>query len=177
MNYYIEYEFLDDEKNVFKPISYDELMYMLNNFQTGLVYIGGAWCKSCQAIVHNINKIAKEMGLDTVYNYDPKFINVFKDEEDLRDCKTLEIKLKYYEFVEKTGFKSNELVKDTLIPRIPVPSLFAIKNGKCEGYYSIELIKGKTMLHYKDDDVDRTSELENNIKNLINKLKINGAFI
>lgn len=170
MDFCLEYEFLNDENHVFKSISYEELIDLLDGFGSGLFYIGGAWCKNCQAIIKDLNDIAKKLGLDVVYNYDSKFINVFKEEEDLRDCKTLENKLKYYAIVEKIKFKSEELVVDTLIPRIHVPFIFAMKNGSCVGYYSEELIKDELGLHKEGSNEDKTIDFTLAISDLINKV-------
>ena len=103
---------------------------------------------------------------------DPKFINVFKEEDDLRNCSTLEIKLKYYALVEKIGFKSTELVTDTLIPKIHVPFFIAIRNGNCVGYYTAELIKDSSGFHKEGELEDRTIEFVLALQNLISKIKI-----
>lgn len=176
MDFCLEYEHLNDENHIFQSISYDELIRLLDNFGTGLVFIGGAWCKNCQAIIKELNEIGKKCGLDVIYNYDTKFINVFKEVEDLRDCKTLENKLKYYAIVEKIKYKSNELVQDTLISKIRVPFIFGIKNGSCVGYYSIELIKDKNGLHEEDSLEDKTIDFVYNVSSLIHKIKEDKRF-
>lgn len=173
MDYCLEYQYLTDENHIFKCINYDELMEHINGFESGLYYIGGAWCKNCQAIIKELNEIGKKLGLDVIYNYDSKFINIFKEEEDLRDCKSLEIKLKYYAIVEKLKYKSDELVIDTLIPKIHIPFIFGMKNGTCIGYYSPEFIKDEKGLHEEDDTEDKTIEFICNVSDLIHKVKEN----
>jgi len=170
MDYCKEYEFLNDKDHIFKSISYDELIDLLDGFGTGLIFIGGPWCPNCQAIINDLNGIGKKLGLDVIYNYDPKFINIFQEEEDLRDCKTLEHKLKYYAIVEKIKYKSEELVVDTLIPRRHVPFIFGIKNGSCIGYFDKELIKDDAGLHLADSTEDQTIDFTLAISDLINKV-------
>ncbi len=172
----LDYVHLTDENHIIQSISYDELIQLLDGFGTGLVFIGGPWCANCQAIIKELNEVAKKFGLEAIFNYDPRFINVFKEEEDLRDCKTLENKLKYYAIVEKLKFKSDELVVDTLIPRMHVPFIFGIKNGSCIGYYSPELIKDGNGLHSKEDNEDKTIEFICHITELIHKIKENDRF-
>lgn len=138
MNYCEKYPLLKDENNLYKSIEIDDLLDLLAGFFTGVIYIGGAWDEYCQRIVPEANELAKSLNLDIIYNYDPKFINVFKEEENLIDCKTLEHKLKYYSIIEKIGYKSDVLVKDTLIPKINVPFFIVMKNGSCIGTVSAE---------------------------------------
>ncbi len=153
-----------------KNISYDDFIKLFDSFDTGLVYIGGDWCENCTAVIDIVVKEAKKQKLPCIYNYDPIFTNVYGEKEDLRDCKSLEIKLKYYAIVEKSSFKSSELVKDTLIPKIHVPFFMAIRNGSCVGYYTIELLKENGILHLENETEDKTEEFRNNIKDLISKL-------
>jgi thiol-disulfide isomerase/thioredoxin len=174
VDYSKEYELLDD-KNIFKEISYDELMNFLDTFNTGLIYIGGAWCNYCQAIAPYLDNIAKKYNLEAVYNYDPRFTNVFGEVEDLRDCKSLENKLKYYAIVEKIKFKSSTLVQDTLISKIEVPFIMAIKNGTCVGTYSCKYVNDKYGLHAEDDILheDKAEEVTSAITELVLNLKAN----
>ncbi len=170
MDYCLEYELLNDENHVYKFINYDELINLFEGFNTGLVMIGGYWCKNCQAIIDLLNTVAKKSGLDCIYNYDPKFVNVYGDEEDLRDCKSLEVKLKYYKIIEHLGYKSDNLVVDTLIPRISVPFIFAVKNGTCVGYYQEELLRDGILLHKAGEIEDLTLDFAHEITTLIEKI-------
>lgn len=122
-------------KHIIKKINIDDLIDKLSGFESLLVFIGGAWDKLTSELIKKVNDISIKAGLSEVYNYDPLFINVFKEEENLIDCKTLENKLKYYSIIERIGYKSNELVQDTLIPKIHVPFFIAMKNGSCIGTY------------------------------------------
>ncbi|MGM9969188.1 MAG: hypothetical protein ACI35S_02195 [Anaeroplasma sp.] len=177
MDYCLDYEHLKDEHHIFKSISYDELISLLDTFHSGLIYIGGPWCKNCQAIIDIVNQVGKKRGLDCIYNYDPRFINIYGEEEDLRDCKSLEIKLKYYAIVEKLGYKTNELVQDTLIPKIHVPFFAAIKNGVCVGYYFAEYVRDGSLLHAENDNEDKTVDFVDNLVELIHKFEDDKRFL
>lgn len=167
---------INDFDGYIKKISYEELIKFFDSLDTGLIYIGGDWCINCNNVIDLVVEEAKLGKLPCIYNYDSVFTNVYGEEEDLRDCKSLEIKLKYYAIVEKSHFKSTELVKDTLIPKIHVPFFMAIRNGSCVGYYTIELIKENGILHLLDDNKDRTEEFKNNIKELIKKIEYDKLF-
>jgi len=159
-----------------KSISHDDFIKLFDSFDTGLVYIGGDWCFHCNNVIDIVVEEAKKQKLPFIYNYDPVFTNVYGEKEDLRDCKSLEIKLKYYAIIERSHFKSAELVKDTLIPKIHVPFFMAIRNGSCVGYYSIELIKENNILHLENDDKDLTEEFKKNIADLISKMEYDKLF-
>ena len=127
------YSLLKGKIHVFRNSSYDKVMKMLDKFKTGVIFLGGSWCPNCQAVIEIVNKTAKKNKIRSIQHFDPKFINVFKEEVDLRDCVDLETKLNYYYLVEKLGYKSDTLVLDTFIPRISVPAVIGIKNGYCVG--------------------------------------------
>ncbi len=170
MDFCQDFKYLNDEENVFKEIQYEELSQLLDSFGSGLVIIGGSFSKHMQAIIKEVNDIAKREGIEEVLVYNPRFINVFHEEEDLRDCLTLENKLKYYYIVEKTGFKSDSLVRDTLIAKMDVPTFFAIKNGTCVDYFTSKYIKDP-YIHLADDLEDRTLEFDMRLTALIRRLK------
>lgn len=171
MDYCLEYKLLNDESHVYKSITIDELLDLLNGFDSGLVFLGGPWCKNCQAIIDIVNTECKKAGLEVVYNYDPRFTNIFGETESLFACKSLETKLKYYTIVERVGFKSQELVTDTLIPAMHVPFFIALRFGKAVGYYSAEYIMDD-YLHEDGKSEDMTEVFRGNIVELINKVNI-----
>ena len=169
MNFLSDFKYLTDENNIYKEISYDEFKELLDGFHSALIIVGGSWSEEFQAVAAEVNKIAKEEKLSEIYVYDPRFINVFKEEEDLRDCLTLENKLKYYYIVEHTGFKAPELVRDTLIAKMEVPTFFAIKNGTCVDYFTSKYIKDP-FIREKDNLEDKTLEFITRFKQLISKM-------
>lgn len=129
-----------DEKNVFKEIQYDEFMNMFDSFQSGLVLLGGAWCKNAQLIVPELNKIAKENNVSVIYNYDLKYLNDFGQQGDLRTGTSLDHRMEYFNICQKTGIESEKTVGNTMMPRIPSPTLIAIRNGSTQEYMTFKYV-------------------------------------
>ena len=97
---------------------------------------------------------------------------MFKEEEDLRDCESLEHKLDYYYLIEKIGYKNknNELVRDTLIQKMETPTFIVIKNGSVIDYFTSEYIRDP-YIRLEDSTDDKTMEFNSRITNMIRKLK------
>lgn len=171
MNFNAEYPLINDIFHVYKEVNYKKMMSLIYNFKTGVIVLGGPWCKNCQAVMHLINETAKKNKIRSIYHFDPKFTNVFKEEVDFRDCLDLETKLDYYQLIEKIGYKSKTLVKDTLIPRLPIPAVIGIKNGACVGIITDEYILDEKGLHTEQSDVDMTEDYCNKLTELFIKVK------
>lgn len=166
-----EYTLSDGKLSLFKSVNYEKMMKMITGFKTGVIFIGGSWCENCQAVVSLVNKVAKKNKIKAIYHFDPHFINVFKEEVDLRDCGDLETKLRYYELIEKIEFKSETLVQDTLIPRLNVPAIIGIKNGNCVGVIDEEYILDENGLHKADSQEDETEAYSNRLTQLFQLVK------
>lgn len=171
MSFCDDYTLLDDELNVYRSINYKNVMQMFTNMKTGVIFLGGAWCKNCQAVIHIVNAVAKKNKIRTIHHFDPIITNVFKEEVDWRDCGDLETKMDYYAFIEKIGYKSDTLVQDTLIPRINVPAIIGIKNGDCVGIIDDEYIYDEAGLHFEDEFDDKTVEFEEKLDQLFKRVK------
>lgn len=143
MVYSKEYTNLDGD-NVFKEITYDEFMDMFEHLETGIVLLGGAWCKNAQIIVPYANTLAKKKGLDVIYNFDLKYENELGRQGDLRTGTSLDHRMEYFNIAEKTGIQSDTVVENTMMPRIPSPTFIAIKNGTTVGYFTAKYIKDET---------------------------------
>ncbi len=139
MVYSEEYTNLDGD-NVFKEITYDEFMNMFEHLETGIVLLGGAWCKNAQIIVPYANTLAKKKGLDVIYNFDLKYENELGRQGDLRTGTSLDHRMEYFNIAEKTGIQSDTVVENTMMPRIPSPTFIAIKNGTTVGYFTAKYI-------------------------------------
>lgn len=139
MVYSEEYTNLDGD-NVFKEITYDEFMNMFEHLETGIVLLGGAWCKNAQIIVPYANILAKKKGLEVIYNFDLKYENELGRQGDLRTGTSLDHRMEYFNIAEKTGIQSDTVVENTMMPRIPSPTFIAIKNGTTVGYFTAKYI-------------------------------------
>ena len=165
------YELLKGKIHVFRSVSYDKVMKMFEKFKTGVIYIGGSWCPNCQAVIEIVNRTAKKCKVRSIYHYNPKFINVFKEEVDLRDCGDLETKLNYYYLIEKLGYENDTLVQDTLIPRMSVPAIIGIRNGICVGVVDDEYLLDDGILHLPGSDEDKKEEYIAKLQDLFTKVK------
>ena len=139
MVYSEEYTNLDGD-NVFKEITYNEFMNMFEHLKTGIVLLGGAWCKNAQIIVPYANTLAKKKGLEVIYNFDLKYENELGRQGDLRTGTSLDHRMEYFNIAEKTGIQSDTVVENTMMPRIPSPTFIAIKNGTTVGYFTAKYI-------------------------------------
>ena len=142
------YSLLKGKIHVYRSAKYEKVMKMLDKFKTGVIFIGGSWCKNCQAVIEIINKTAKKNKIRSIQHFDPKFTNIFNEEVDMRDCGDLETKLNYYYLIEKLGYESDNLVQDTFIPRMPVPAVIGVKNGVCVGIVDDEYILDDGVLFF-----------------------------
>ena len=164
-----------DETHVFKEISYDEFMNMFDTFQTGLVLLGGPWCSNAKLIVPYLNKIAKDNNLSVIYNFDFKYLNDFGQQGDLRTGTSLDHRMEYFNIAEKTGIHSSLTVENTMMPRIPSPTVIAIKNGNCIDYVTFKYIldETKTKNNLSEEEL---KDFTNKILMLINDIKIDDRF-
>jgi thiol-disulfide isomerase/thioredoxin len=66
---------LTDPDPVFRSMSYDQMIKLFESEGTYMVLFGGAWCPNTQAVISQINDVAKEYGVTTIYNFDFKLDN------------------------------------------------------------------------------------------------------
>ena len=65
-----EYKYLKDPAPVYRTVSYDQLIKLFESDGTYMILFGGSWCGNTQAVVGLINDVAKEYGVETIYNFD-----------------------------------------------------------------------------------------------------------
>jgi thiol-disulfide isomerase/thioredoxin len=63
---------LTDKDPVFRTVSYDQLLTLFESKGTYMILFGGSWCGNTQAVISQINDVAKEYGVKTIYNFDWK---------------------------------------------------------------------------------------------------------
>ncbi|MCR5349887.1 MAG: hypothetical protein K6E20_02745 [Acholeplasmatales bacterium] len=172
MDFCADFKYLNDKNHVFVEIEYWDLREMISENKTGYVIIGGPWSPRTQAVIKESNEIFKRENVEKVYFYNPRTINVFKEEEDLRDCLSLESKLDYYYLVEKLGIKNkeNKLVENTLIQKMYVPLFVSLKRGKCTDYFNANYLKDP-YIHKPNDIEDKTLEFDERLTKLIKSQK------
>jgi thiol-disulfide isomerase/thioredoxin len=82
---------------VFRSLSYNQLQQLMESDGTFLVLFGGAWCPNTQAVIGQINDVANEYGVKTIYNFDWRIDGATMH---LRDSKNTGAFL-YVDFVNK----------------------------------------------------------------------------
>ena len=55
---------------VFNAVTYEELIYLLQQEGNYLILLGGSWCHNTRAAATYINEFAHQYGIDTIYNFD-----------------------------------------------------------------------------------------------------------
>ncbi|MCM3627856.1 S-layer homology domain-containing protein [Paenibacillus glycanilyticus] len=66
------YPHLNDANHVLKTVTYEDLVTLLDSKGTYAVLFGGQWSDETQADIGFINQVAKQYGVDTIYNFDTK---------------------------------------------------------------------------------------------------------
>jgi hypothetical protein len=159
-------------KNIFKEIDYKGVMDMFADLKSGIVIMGNIKDKYTCAILEILNKTAIKRNVDTIYFYDGSYENKLGSKEDVRSCLTLESKMDYYSLVEKIGFKSDTLVKDTLIPKIEYPLIFGIKYGAITGILNPRYAKWMHQVFIPGEKEDMTIDLVSELIDLIQKTDV-----
>ena len=165
-DYVDKYDFLEDTNNVFKSISLEDLIKKLEK-DTFVLYVGGAWCPNCQAIVKFVNEVAKANNISTVYNFDTRISSLKTKENDIRNCNNAAQESLYRTFIETIGYvnPSGAVTEGTDIARLAVPAVFAVKNGKIVDVLIKEYFYKKTI-------ANEVMEKSNNLKtHIIHTLK------
>lgn len=68
--YYENFTYLGDKDCVFDSVTYEELAVLLQQEGNFLILFGGVWCPNTTPVIGYINEVAKEYGVDTIYNFD-----------------------------------------------------------------------------------------------------------
>lgn len=55
---------------VFKPVTWQELVYLFEQEGNSLILFGGSWCGNTRSAIPYINAYAQEYGIDTIYTFD-----------------------------------------------------------------------------------------------------------
>lgn len=60
----------EDKDIVFEDISYEQLVYLLQQEGNYLIQFSGSWCHNSRAMSPYVNQLAHEYGIDTIYMFD-----------------------------------------------------------------------------------------------------------
>ena len=68
--YNSDYAYLEDPDSVFSSLTLEEAIYLFRQKGNYLLLRGGSWCGNTTPVVGYIDQVAKEYGIDTIYNLD-----------------------------------------------------------------------------------------------------------
>ncbi len=152
----------DDNPMIYKTA--EEIVKMIEDKETFLVYFGFAKCPWCRSVLPTLLSVADDLKLDTIYYVD---VLEIRDTLELNDKNQVVTKTKgtegYYKLLEllndvlddysMTDSKGKKV--DTKEKRIYAPNIVAVINGKAE--------KMTTGISSKQDDgyMDLTEEMVN----------------
>lgn len=169
-----KYDYLKDENNVLVSIRYEDLIKKLEK-DTFILYVGGAWCPNCQAVIKFINQTAKELGIEKVYNFDTRISSLKTGEKDIRNCNNDAQTNLYRTLINALGYvnPNGTTTEGTDIPRLAVPAVFVVKEGKVvkvvvkEYFYDEE----KDFLYINGDETNYKEEYLSLLKDLMLVIK------
>jgi len=159
------------EENPFVYADEDDIVEMIDNNETFIVYFGFASCPWCRSILEQMTKAAKDLEIDKIYYVDILEIrDVQTIQSDGNITTTTEGTEGYHELVKRIGDVLSEYTLtdsdgekiDLGVKRIYAPNVVVISNGK-----AIEMEEG-----ISEEFKDPYSELTDNMKNYTyNKFK------
>ena len=68
--YNSDYAYLGDGNSVYESLTLEEAYYLFQQEGNYLILLGGSWCGNTTPVIGYINEVAKEYGVDTIYNLD-----------------------------------------------------------------------------------------------------------
>ena len=68
--YNSDYAYLEDPDSVFSSLTLEEAIYLFRQEGNYLLLLGGSWCGNTTPVIGYIDQVAKEYGIDTIYNLD-----------------------------------------------------------------------------------------------------------
>jgi len=157
-----------DIDNPIKYATAKDIVDMMDNKKTFIVYFGFNDCPWCRSVIENLISVAKEKNIDTIYYVDIKNIRDEKNVVDGEIVTKKEGSKAYMKLVKKLDNVLDDYVittddKDFQVgdKRIYAPNIVAIVNGKAE-----ELTDG---ISSKQDDayMELTDKMNNESKKKI----------
>lgn len=115
-----EYTMLKDEEHVFISIEYFEVLDMIENKDSAVIYIGRPGCAWCQEAVVVLNAVAKEYQQPVYYVHTRSDYNV--SDAGKEDFKVIEQFLYDYLLADEDGERY-----------MSVPDVLFLKNGEVDG--------------------------------------------
>lgn len=151
------FEEADKEKLICQDITYEELMYLLQQEGNHLIQLSGSWCHNSRAMSPTVLEYAKEYGIDTIYMYDFNIDNnqdgqFFVRQSNEKTTKGTPLNYMYGEMVSRYLTNLNDWVE---YPK-DAPSALTYTNAKGEEITLPRLQQPYMFLYNKDNKVDNS---------------------
>lgn len=77
--YNSDYQYLDDPASVYDSVTFEEAAVIFSQEGRYLFLLGGSWCGNTSPVIGYINEVAKEYGVEAIYNLDFRLDGVNAD--------------------------------------------------------------------------------------------------
>jgi len=155
-----------DEKNPMVYKTEDDIVNLINNKETFLVYFGFAKCPWCRSVLPTLLEVSKENKISTIYYVDVLNIrDVYELDDNGNLNKTKEGTKGYNELLSLLGDKLSDYTlngKSVGEKRIYAPNIVSIIDGKVDS-----VVTGISSLQ-TDGYMELTDEMVNETKNILN---------
>ena len=185
--YNSDYAYLNDADSVYRSLTWEEAVYLFQQEGNYLILLGGSWCGNTTPVIGYINEVAKEYGVDTIYNLDFRLDGSSRashiretngaTSQDALISGSLynylygELVTRYLtnlnDFVEYTVDSESALTytdaegADVTVPKVQVPFLFLYnKDHVSEDGEAAPIAAGLELMKVRDDFVDGEKENE-----------------
>ena len=181
-----DYEFLGDDNSVYDSLTLEKAYYLFQQEGNYLILLGGSWCGNTTPVIGYINEVAKEFGVDTIYNLDFRLdgtnrathvretegaqsqgvdipgsaYNYLYGEIATRYLINLNDYVEYKVDTESAVTYTNAAGEKVTVPKVQVPFLFLYnKDNTDENGNVAPIVAGLELMKRRDDFV--TEEAEN----------------
>ena len=181
-----DYAYLGDEDSVYDSLTLEKAYYLFQQEGNYLILFGGSWCGNTTPVIGYINEVAKEYGVETIYNLDFRLDGTNRSSHVRETNGTSydgasynylygEIVTRYLtnlnDYVEYTADSSSALTytdadgEEVTVPKVQVPFLFLYnKDNVDENGDSAPVVAGyekmKTRSDFVSDDVEDEEAVE-----------------
>lgn len=181
-----DYAYLGDEDSVYDSLTLEKAYYLFQQEGNYLILFGGSWCGNTTPVIGYINKVAKEYGVETIYNLDFRLDGTNRSSH-VRETNGAsydgasynylygEIVTRYLtnlnDYVEYTVDSSSALTytdadgEEVTVPKVQVPFLFLYNKDNVDGNGdSAPIVAGYEKMKSRSDFVTDDEEDEEAIE-------------
>ena len=183
--YNSDYAYLGDEASVYDSLTLEKAYYLFQQEGSYLLLLGGSWCGNTTPVIGYINQVAKEYGIDTIYNLDFRLdgtnrsshvretegaqsqgavipgsaYNYLYGEIATRFLTNLNDYVEYKADTESAVTYTNAAGDQVTVPKVQVPFLFLYnKDNTDENGNPAPIVAGLELMKVRDDFVQDEAE-------------------